>query len=155
MGRGLFISAEMWGQAGAIFNEILKDICLKIDEKNFDVSKYSKDITDVGIIVNIFPDNMLMAGWGKPRKYISYKNCSADIRLPIPYVEFKEADNNKKYLMVVKNIIDSIAVIEERCTNSKRAKFDSGSMIDEVLQRLEIEKEDLKDINGVIQVMPQ
>lgn len=154
MGHELFISVEMWREAAAI-NKILKDICLKIDEKNFEVSNYSKDITDVGIIVNIFPDDMLIAGWGKPRKYVSYKNGSADIRLPIPYNEFMEANDNKKYLIVVKNIIDSIAVIGERCTKSKRAKFDSGSMIDEILRRLEIEKEDLQDINGVIQLMPK
>lgn len=154
MGRELFISVEMWREAAAI-NKILKDIRLKIDEKNFKVSDYSKDITDVGIIVNIFPNDMLIAGWGKPRKYISYKNSSADIRLPIPYDEFMEANDNKKYLIVVKNIVDSIAVIGERCTKSKRAKFDSDSMIDEVLRRLEIKKEDLKDINGVIQLMPK
>lgn len=154
MGSGLFISAEIWGGAGVI-PQIQKDICLKIDEKNFDISKYSDDITNVGIIVNCFPDEMLIAGWGKPRKYISYKNGYADIRLPIPYVEFQQANLDKKYLMVVKNIIDSIAVIEERCTKSKRAKFNSGGMINEVLQRLKIKKEELYGINGVIQVMPK
>ena len=151
---GLFISSEIWRQANAV-SEILRDICIKIDEKNFDISKYSSDITKVGIIVNCFPDDMLIVGWGKPRKYISYKKGSADIRLPIPYVEFQNADNDKKYLMAVKNIVESIEVIEERCSKSKRAEFDSQGMINDVLQRLKIEKEDLKDINGVIQVMPQ
>lgn len=153
--KSFFISAERGGTTGSIFDEIIKDICKKIDENNFEISKYSNNITNIGIIVNIFPDEMLIAGWGKPRKYISYKNGSADIRLPVPYVEFKNADNNKKYLMIVKNIIDSIAAIEERCTKSKRAKFDSSSMINDILRTLEIEKDDLRGINGVIQVMPK
>lgn len=153
MKNRLFISAEIYANAGQV-SRILKEICEKIDESNFDVSKYSSDITYVGIIVNCFPDDLLIKGWGKPRKYISYKNGSADIRLPVPYVEFMNADYDMKYLMIVKNIIDSIELIGKKCIKSKRAIFDSDSMIDDILLKLNIQKEKLNGIIGVIQVMP-
>jgi hypothetical protein len=154
MKNKLFISSEVHGNAAKIA-DILKDICLKIDEKNFDVSKYSDDITYIGIIVNCFPDDWLLKGWGKPRKYICYKKGSADIRLPIPYIEFMNANYNLKYLIAVKNIIDSINVIGERCRKSKRASFDSEGMINDILFRLHIEKENINEVTGIIQNMPK
>lgn len=46
-----------------------------------------------------------------------------DIRLPVPYVEFLNADYDTKYLMVVKNIVESMQIIDEKSRKSKRAKF--------------------------------
>lgn len=114
------------------------------------MSIYSADIPDVGIIVNCFPDDWLAKGFGKPRKYISYKHCYADIRLPLPYDEFMNSTPEKRYLMAVKNIIESIEVIEERCKKSKRASFNGKQMSSDILEKLEISWANLEDINGVI-----
>ena len=154
MKNHLFISSELHASAGAL-SDILNEIRSKIDEEHFDVSPYSKELTDIGIIVNCFPDDWLLKGFGKPRKYISYKNGYADIRLPVPYVEMRNADKEKRYLMAVRNIVDSIAVIGEKCAKSKRASFDSDGMIKEILNRLGISREELEGVNGVISEMPE
>ena len=149
MGSPLFISCEVWRTAYSI-SGIIKEICQKTDVNNYQISQYSQGIDSIGIIVNCHPDEHLMAGWGKPRTYISYKNRYADVRLPIPYVDYINADYDTKYLMVVKNIVVSIDRIGERCKKSKRASFDSDSFIRDFLQKLDISFDSLKSIIGVI-----
>lgn len=148
--RPLFFSMEAWCTAGGILTPILNDICQKIDENYFDLSPYSSDITKIGIIINCYDDNLLAAGWGRPRKYIRYDKGTADIRLPLPYNELIEADKHTRYLMTVKNITESIAVIGERCRKSKRARFDSNGMTAFILDKLGISPEELNGVHGVM-----
>ncbi|MBR1663418.1 MAG: hypothetical protein IJ696_03725 [Ruminococcus sp.] len=148
--RPLFISMEAWAAAGGILTPIIKDICHRIDEDNFDLSPYSAGITSVGIIINCFDDSLLAAGWGKPRRLIRYNEQRADIRLPMPYNELIEADRHTRYLMTVKNITESIAVIGERCRKSKRARFDSEGMTAFILERLDITPKELVNIHGIM-----
>ena len=117
---------------------------------NYELGQYLQGIDDIGISVNCFPDEFLASGWGKPRKYISYKNRYADIRLPVPYVEFINADYDTKYLMVVKNIVESIQVIDDKIRKSKRAEFAGDDFIRDFLQKLDIPSEKLDNIIGVI-----
>ena len=154
MKNSLFISCEVHGKAGKVADILLK-ICKQLQTKDFDMTKYSSQITDVGIIVNCYPDDFLLAGFGKPRKYISYQKGSADIRLPVPYVEFRNADEKTRYLMIVKNIVESVKVIQERCMKSKRAEFDGNCLISDILEKLEIESSALENISGVLQEMPE
>ena len=149
MSGSLFISCEIWREANNV-SIILRDISKKIDEKNFDISQYSQNIESIGIIVNCHPNENIVAGWGKPRKYINYKRKYADIRLPIPYDDFINSDYDTQYLMVVENIVESLKVIDDKCRKSKRAIFDSESIINDLLHRLEISHESLKNITGVL-----
>lgn len=143
--HSLFISAELHVSADAV-SAIIREICEAIGAKEFELAPYSSDITDVGIIVNCFPPDYMAAGWGKPRTYLSYQRGSADIRLPIPYQEFMGASKDKQYLMVMKNIVQSIQVIEERRRKSKRARFDGQRMIGDILEKLELTPADLENI---------
>ncbi|MCR5722202.1 MAG: hypothetical protein K6G72_07660 [Lachnospiraceae bacterium] len=43
-----------------------------------------------------------------------YSKTIEYIRLPIPYVEFVSADYDNQYLMVLKNIVESIMVIGDK-----------------------------------------
>ena len=153
MKNRLFVSCEIHAKAGKV-SSILKEICEKIHEEDFDMTDYSSQITDIGIIVNCFPDDYLLTGFGKPRKYISYQKGSADIRLPVPYVAFQNADEHTKYLMIVKNIIESVKVIQERCEKSKRAVFDGNRLISDILAKLELDSSALENVNGVLKQMP-
>lgn len=148
--RAFFITSETSG-FGFKASDYIKQICEKADTDNIDISKYSDSITSVCIVVNCFDDSMLAAGFGKPRKYICYKKGSADIRLPMPYVKFKDSDERTRYLMVLKNIIDSIEVIGQRCRKSKRAVFDSELFIKDFLEKLETDPKELEGIQGVIE----
>ena len=143
----LFLSCEIWTGASSVGN-ILREIKQRIGD--IDISPYVENIESIAIIVNCFPEEMLRDGWGKPRKYISYQNKSADIRLPIPYVSFVKADDETKYRMVVDNILQSLRVIDERCRKSKRAKCDSVGLIEELLQRLQVSHESLESFAGVL-----
>ena len=79
MGRPFFISCEIWGTANKV-SEIITDICGKIDIDNFSINPFSDGIENVCIVVNCHPDENLIRGWGKPRKYINYQKRYADIR---------------------------------------------------------------------------
>ena len=148
--RPLFISMEVSGAAYGILSPIIRDISRKIDEDNFDITPYSADIKNVGIIINCHEDSFFAMGFGKPRRYIRYDKGTADIRLPAPYRELVEADDRTRYLMAVKNITDSVAAIGERCRNSKRAQFDSEGMTAFILGRLGISSEELDGIHGTL-----
>ena len=149
MGRALFLSCEIWRSAGKV-SDIIRDICIKIDERTFEIEEFSDGIDHIGIIVNCHPEGNMLDGWGKPRKYINYKKRSADIRLPIPYVEFVSAKYEDQYLMVVKNIVESIRVIGDKCAKSKRSRFDSDGLVNKFLEKLGISEESLENVVGVI-----
>ena len=149
MSRPLFISWEIWGEANNV-GIICKDICKRIDEEKYCISQYADNIESIGIVVNCHPNNHMIDGWGKPRKYINYKNKYADIRLPIPYDDFMNADYDKQYLMIVDNIIQSLRVVDEKCKKSKKARFDSASVIDDLLRRLGISYDAIENIVGVL-----
>lgn len=149
MSRPFFLSSEIWISAYNV-SEIIRDICVRIDEKALEISPFAEGIESVGIIVNCHPERNIINGWGKPRKYINYKKGYADIRLPIPYDDFVSASYEKQFLMVVKNIVDSIKVIEEKCNKSKKAKFDSEGLIKLFLSKLELSEDDINNIKGVI-----
>ena len=149
MGRAFFLSCEIWRSASKV-SEIVRDIGVKIDENSFEIAPFSDGIDSIGIIVNCHPEGNMLDGWGKPRKYISYKNRFADIRLPIPYFEFVSANYEDQYLMVVKNIVESIRVIGDKCSKSKRARFDSDGLVRKFLDKLGISEESLENVVGVI-----
>lgn len=149
MGRAFFLSCEIWRSASKV-SEIVRDICEKIDENSFEIAPFSDGIDSIGIIVNCHPEGNMLDGWGKPRKYISYKNRFADIRLPIPYFEFVSANYEDQYLMVVKNIVESIRVIGDKCSKSKCARFDSDGLVLKFLDKLGISEESLENVVGVI-----
>ena len=139
MEKPFFITCEICSSAGSI-PSIINDITRKAD---MEITPYSRGIDEVFISVNCFPDESMARGWGKPRKYISYQNRYADIRLPIPYGAFIRASRETKYRMVVKNIVESVKVIGDRCRKSGRAEFDSDGFIRDFLQKLEIEESSL------------
>ena len=149
MSRALFLSCEIWRSANKV-SEIIREISKKVDADTFEIAPFSDGIDDIGIIVNCHPEGNMRDGWGKPRKYINYVKKSADIRLPIPYIEFVSAEYQDQYLMVVKNIVDSIRVIGEKCAKSKRARFDSESFVKEFLEKLDVSEESLEGVVGVI-----
>ena len=146
MGKPFFITCEICSSAGSI-PLIIREISSKAD---MEIAPYSKGIDEVFISVNCFTDEDIADGLGKPRKYLSYQKRFADIRLPIPYDAFIRANRETKYRMVVKNIVESIRIIGERCRKSGRAEFDSEAFIRDFLQKLEIEPKSLEGIVGVI-----
>ena len=131
----LFISTEAQSSSGHIISNIRNQIESRIG--NIEATNYTNDLDSIGIIINCFDKNFLSVGFGKTRKYISYKNRYADIRLNIPFEEFMEADKDKRIDMVKKNIYDSIRVVDERLNKKKGCSFDGERMIGDIEEKLE------------------
>ena len=149
MGRPFFITCEIWAAADSVSDHI-RTISQKADTEHFEIAPFTDGIDEICIAVNCHPDDQLARGWGKPRKYISYQKRLADFRLPLPYVDYRNADSETQFLMVLKNITDALRMMDEKCTKSKRANIDSAGIIAELLRRLDIAPERLYGITGVI-----
>lgn len=134
----VFISIEANITVGCIINDIRKIIEKKTGK--IEVCDYTNDLDSIGIIINSWNQSDLKFGHGKERKYISYKQRFADIRLNIPYDEFLSADKQKRFEMVKNNIYDSIRVVDERLNNKKGCSFDGERMIADI-------EEKIKDLN--------
>lgn len=52
--------------------------------------------------------------------------------------------------MVLKNIVESIRVIGNKCKKSKKATFDSEELVKTILTKMEISEEILDEVIGVI-----
>lgn len=131
----LFISIEAQSSSGHIISNIRNQIESRIG--NIEVTNYTNDLDSIGIIINCFDKNFLSVGFGKTRKYISYKNRYADIRLNIPFEEFMEADKDKRIDMVKNNIYESIRIIDSKLNKKKGCSFDGERMIGDIEEKLE------------------
>lgn len=131
----LFISTEAQSSSGHIISSIRNQIESRIG--NIEVTNYTNDLDSIGIIINCFDKNFLSVGFGKTRKYISYKNRYADIRLNIPFEEFMEADKDKRIDMVKNNIYESIRIIDSKLNKKKGCSFDGERMIGDIEEKLE------------------
>lgn len=123
----LFISIEAQSSSGHIISNIRNQIESIIG--NIEVTDYTNDLDNIGIIINCFDEKILSVGFGKTRKYISYKKRYADIRLNIPYNEFMEADKEKRFDMVKENIYESIRIIDSKLNKKNGCSFYGERMI--------------------------
>ncbi len=130
----LFFSSEALGRASDILSFFLRLITQVL--KDIDVADYTKDLDEIGIIVNCFNEEFLNEGFGQPRKYISYKKRFADIRLNIPFDEFLKANKQKRFEMIKKNIYDSIEIVNKRLNKKKGYSFDGERLIADIEKRL-------------------
>lgn len=106
----LFFSAEAQSPTGKYLMNIYYPIETKFNE--IYASKYAnEELDDIAIIFICTDEQMHERGFYKERNYISRKNKYADMRLDIPYNEFKRADEKvRKQMMweVIKRALDNI-----------------------------------------------
>ncbi len=109
----LFFSAEARHPAGKYLMNLIYPIEVEFN-KRF-LNKYSGDKLDNITIVFICTDEeMLSDGFYPERRYISWKNKYADIRLIIPYLQFINADNDIRKKMMWDVIERSLDYIRKR-----------------------------------------
>lgn len=123
----IFISVEAHTSVAGIISDAIK----KIERATgvLETTDYTDTLDHIGIIVNSFDKTWMSWGYGKPRKYISYKNRYADIRLNIPSEDLIAADSKTRVLMVKNNIIESIQVIDDRLNRKRECSFDGKKLI--------------------------
>jgi len=116
------------------FGRVQKLIEKKLE--SIDVANYSKDINDIGIIPECQADWTLLHTQAVPeRKYISWVKRSADMRLRVDFYAFKNADEQGRKALIVKNIIDSVKEIDTRAKKAKK-DFDGERLIQDILAAL-------------------
>ena len=94
-----------------------------------ETTDYTNVLDNIWIIINSFDTNWMPWGYGKSRKYISYKNRYADIRLNITSEDLIAADTKTRFFMVRNNIIESIQIIDNRLNKKQRFSFDGQRLI--------------------------
>lgn len=123
----IFISVEAHISVGGIISDALNIIESAIGV--LETTDYTDSLDNIGIIINSFDNEWMSLGYGRPRKYISYKNRYADIRLNIPSEDLLVADRKTRILLVKNNIIESIQVIDERLNKKQGCSFDGKRLI--------------------------
>lgn len=133
--RSMFISSDAQLPAAALIHDINKLIANNIEDK-INISDFNNALDSIGIIVECFDDKWKSMGHGKERKYISYKNRYADIRLNVPYADFMCANKLERFYMIKSLIISAINIIAQRINQKKGCYFDGQSLIDSIEQNL-------------------
>lgn len=109
----LFFSAEARHPAGKYLMNLIYPIEVEFN-KRF-LNKYSGDkLYSITIIFICTDEEMLSLGFYQERRYISWKNKYADIRLIIPYSKFINADNGTRKKMMWDVIERSLDYIRKR-----------------------------------------
>ena len=143
----IFLSGEVGDIDFHEWNEILNSIDDKLsfvtdrnrEKELIEDDTYGTEINFIGIIQMIVSPRFD----SRPeRRYIVFKRHEADIRLKIDYEAYQKADKAKKRLLMIKNIVDSIMVIEKR----KRGDFQGEKLINDILEALEVTKTDLENL---------
>ena len=97
--------------------------------QNIDVRNYTDCLDTIGIVPMIAPAEIIdETGW-KEIKYISTRFRMANISLCSDYELFCKADLTDKKKIILKNIFDSLKVIEKKL----RGKFDYEQMEKDIL----------------------
>lgn len=143
----IFISCEAEASPSIIISNNIRSIKSKI--RNIYLSSYTDSLDDMGIIINCFTEKLMKQGFGKPRKYISYKNRTADIRLPIEYDYLLSADKDTQRLIIIKNITESVNTVKLRL-DKKKLRFDSELLIADILCCLDINSDELERSEGIL-----
>ena len=139
----IFLGGETSFKANDPFFKVSKQIRQKLEkfEKADPLDDtYGTEFQNIGIITTILGEGL--EGMWKERKQIWRKKKEADIRLEINYEKFINANEETQILLYIKNIIDSIMVVENR----KKRDFQGLKLIDDILKTLEINKEQLQNL---------
>ena len=142
----IIYTAETFQSASTLFDSLFlefRDALNKVQKNN-----YGKEFISILICPIIMPSDM-QADY-KERKFISRKKHEADIRLHVDYYKFVQGklDINRfdylkqRRLLLTKNIVDSIMVIEKR----KKDDFQGERLIEDILEALNVSREELSEL---------
>lgn len=147
----IFLGSETYSTAGNLCSFIQRDISKTLKEKIL-MNNYGDEFVSIAIIPIIMPEKD--HAFYPERRLIKRKSKEADIRLYVNYDKFTQGifsfDDEEKVqrydhirkLLLIKNIIDSIMVVENR----KKYDFHGIELIKDIMQALNVIHDDLRDI---------
>lgn len=127
--RSMFISSDAQLPAAAFIHDINKLIAKGIED-SINISDFTNTLDSIGIIVKCFDEKWKSMGHGKERKYISYKNRYADIRLNVSYADFMSANKLERFYMIKNLIISAVKIIDQKINKKEGCYFDGQGLID-------------------------
>ena len=137
----IYLGGETAFEANEPFGELLRKMKKSLksfEEADENDDTYGTEFKNIGIITMILSPDL---DGIRERRYISRKNQDADIRLRIDYIQFINSDANTQLLLYLKNIVDSIKVVNER----KKADFNGDKLIEDILNVFGLNMEKLLD----------
>ena len=141
----LFLTLEVDQEADKSLGAIMNEINSKLDfitNRNInleEINNYGTEFQSIGIIPTCMSDEFLSAlGW-KERKLIKRKAKEADIRLIINHDDYLKASPEKKRLIYIKTIIDSIKIVQEK----SKGDFRGNELIEDILKALNVTMDQL------------
>lgn len=116
-----FVSLEAYEPAGAKLAGLLFPVEREFTNRHFG-ERFSEQLDCLSIIPICMPTVIY-----KERRYISWKNRFADIRLIIPYHEFLYSNQTERIALCKKNIVDAVEYVRK-----KDATFEADRFLKEV-----------------------
>lgn len=116
-----FVSLETYETVGMKLGDLLFPVEKEFTNRHFG-ERFSEQLDRLAIIPMCMPTVTL-----KERRYISWKNRYADIRLIIPYHEFLHSNQTGRIALCKKNIRDAVEYVRK-----KDATFEADRFLEEV-----------------------
>ena len=136
----IYLGGEITHKAEKALENVAWDVRTKLDPfRKADPldETYGSEFHDIGIITMLLCDEF--KDIYQERRLVRHKKKDADIRLKIDYDKFVKADEHTQMLLYVKNIVDSIMVVEEK----KKGDFKGIKLIEDILLTLGLKKEEI------------
>ncbi len=139
-----FLTSITSGEAGEISRVIANDIREALIPFLLE-RDYGEELIDITVIYMIVSKSLGLNM--SERKLFKRKTREADMRLNIDYDIFCEADMQTRRLLIVKNIIESIRILDKRA----KKDFNGVQMEKDILEKLDI---NVEDINSLVMYVP-
>lgn len=112
-----FVSLETYEAVGMKLADLLFPVEREFTDRHFG-ERFSEKLDRLAIIPMCMPTVTL-----KERRYISWKNRYADVRLIIPYHEFLRGSRAERISLCKKNIQDSVEYVRKKDTTFQADRF--------------------------------
>jgi len=136
----IFMSSESNGGVRYDLNKVYMSFDEKL--KGLKATDYGKELDSIGIIMVCATQELLDSGFLAERRYISWKKRFADMRLQINHNDFVNTDTRGRQLLVAKNIVDSIRVVELK-SKKRKTEFAGEKLISDILNLIGISLDDI------------
>lgn len=112
-----FVSLETYEAVGVQLGDLLFPVEKEFTDRHFG-ERFSEKLDRLAVIPICMPTEIL-----KERRYISWKNRYADIRLYIPYQEFLYGDQAERIRLCKQNIQDAVEYVKKKDKSFEAERF--------------------------------